>query len=108
MPKPFAAVALLVALALPACTSTNPDRAFTDEQPLASHELHRNRNSPADEAVDAHVRTLLATELTPEAAIQIALLNNRNLQAMYEDLSLAQADLVEAGLLKNPVFDGNI
>ena len=33
------------------------------------------------------------------------LLNNRNLQATFEDLGIAQADLVQAGLLKNPVFD---
>jgi cobalt-zinc-cadmium efflux system outer membrane protein len=100
--------ALFAALALPACTSTNPDPAFNDVQRITKQHLHWNRNSPADAAVDAHVRELLASELSPEAAVQIALLNNRNLQAMYEDLSLAQADLVEAGLLKNPVFDADI
>jgi cobalt-zinc-cadmium efflux system outer membrane protein len=35
-------------------------------------------------------------------------LNNRNLQATFEDLGIAQADLVQAGLLKNPVFDLNV
>ena len=47
---------------------------------------------------------LLEQELTAQAAVQIALLNNRNLQAEYERLGVAQADLVEAGLLENPVF----
>ena len=36
----------------------------------------------------------------------MALLNNRELQALYAELGVAQADLVQAGLLRNPVFDG--
>ena len=40
--------------------------------------------------------------------MQIALLNNRELQAAYEDLGVAQADLVQAGLLKNPVFNAAV
>jgi cobalt-zinc-cadmium efflux system outer membrane protein len=38
----------------------------------------------------------------------VALLNNRELQAMYAELGVAQADLVQAGLLDNPVFDGAV
>jgi cobalt-zinc-cadmium efflux system outer membrane protein len=38
----------------------------------------------------------------------VALLNSRSLQALYADLGVAQADLVQAGLLKNPVFDGAV
>ena len=36
----------------------------------------------------------------------MALLNNPTLRATYEDLGVAQADLVQAGLLRNPVFSG--
>ncbi len=39
---------------------------------------------------------------------EIALLNNKDLQALYEDLSIAQADLVQAGLLQNPTFSGAV
>src|SRR3972149_6718413 len=42
--------------------------------------------------------------LTIDEAVQIALLNNRSLQATYEELGIAQADLVQAGLLRNPTF----
>jgi cobalt-zinc-cadmium efflux system outer membrane protein len=55
-----------------------------------------------------HVRELLQNTLTADAAIQVALLNNRELQATYAALGVAQADLVQAGLLRNPVFDGAI
>jgi len=54
--------------------------------------------------VEQNIDSLLEKEVSIEAAVQIALLNNRNLQATYEELGIAQADLVQAGLLKNPVF----
>ncbi len=47
---------------------------------------------------------LLGRELDIEAAVEVALLRNRHLQALYEDLRIAQADLVQAGLLRNPIF----
>jgi outer membrane protein, heavy metal efflux system len=60
---------------------------------------HRGRQG-GREGVDR----LLANELTPDAAVQVALLNNPALRAKLEELAIAQADLVQAGLLKNPVF----
>lgn len=50
------------------------------------------------------VRALLAQPLTADAAVQIALLNNRGLQASYAELGIAEADLVQAGRLRNPGF----
>lgn len=43
--------------------------------------------------------------LNEDAAVQIALLNNHELQALYARLGIAQADLVQASLLHNPVLD---
>ncbi len=42
--------------------------------------------------------------LTPDEAVAIALWNNPAFEASLADLGLARADLVEAGLLKNPVL----
>lgn len=55
-----------------------------------------------------HVQRLLQEKLTADAAVQVALLNNRNLQAMYSELGIARAELVQAGLFKNPVIDAAI
>lgn len=44
-------------------------------------------------------------ELTVEEAVQIALVNNPTVQATLEEIGIAQADLLEAGLLSNPIFD---
>ncbi|MBI3898931.1 MAG: TolC family protein [Gammaproteobacteria bacterium] len=50
------------------------------------------------------ITALLTQPLTPEAAVQIALLNNPRLQASYAELGIAEADLVQAGRLHNPSF----
>ena len=42
--------------------------------------------------------------LTSEEAVSIALWNSPSFQATLADLGMARADLVEAGLLRNPVF----
>jgi cobalt-zinc-cadmium efflux system outer membrane protein len=64
-----------------------------------------NRQSADDQKAQLALHEMLGKELTADQAAQIALLNNRHLQATFEDLGIAQADLVQAGLLKNPVFD---
>lgn len=51
------------------------------------------------------VRRLLAKPLNLNSAVQIALLNNRGLQATFEELGISAADLREAGMWKNPSFD---
>ena len=54
--------------------------------------VHWNQGNTSDTAVAESVRGLLQKELTAEEAVQVALLNNRSLQATYEDLMIAQAD----------------
>ncbi len=49
-------------------------------------------------------RELLSRPLSADDAVKIALLNNRGLQAGYADLGIAEADLVQAGRLRNPGF----
>ncbi|MCK7513349.1 MAG: hypothetical protein MZV70_61145 [Desulfobacterales bacterium] len=49
----------------------------------------------------------MENELTAAGAIQIALLNNARLQARYEELGISQAELIQAGLLKNPTVFGS-
>ena len=54
------------------------------------------------------MKSVLSRQLTAKNTIQIALLNNKDLQAAYTKLGVAQADLVQAGLLSNPILDGAI
>jgi len=66
--------------------------------------VHWRTGGEEDRSVDEAISGFLAQELTADSAVQIALLNNRPLQAQYERLGIAQADVVQAGLLRNPVF----
>ncbi len=97
---------------LSGCMTTSPARPFADVkrsvQERSGYEVEWNRFAPGGPEISAAVTELLSRELTAETAVQIALLNNRRLQAEYARLGVAQAELVQAGLLKNPVFHGAI
>ncbi|MBI1818114.1 MAG: TolC family protein [Deltaproteobacteria bacterium] len=90
------------------CTAVAKDAGFSEVQKAMAGRLDQrvewNRNTAEDAAVSEAVRQMLQTELGVDETLQIALLNNRNLQATYEDLGIAQADLVQAGLLRNPIL----
>ncbi|MFC2049374.1 TolC family protein [Chlamydiota bacterium] len=51
---------------------------------------------------------LLGQELTVDSAVQIALLNNPEVQVIFDEIGIAHADLIEAGLFRNPIFDGYV
>ena len=67
-----------------------------------------NNGTELDKEATEKAGSLLKRKLTADDAVQIALLNNRDLQAVYSDLGVAQADLVQAGLLSNPIFDAAV
>jgi len=60
------------------------------------------RGAVSEQAIRDEVRRLIGSPLTTATAIKVALINNRRLQATYEQLGIAQADLVQAGMLDNP------
>jgi cobalt-zinc-cadmium efflux system outer membrane protein len=60
------------------------------------------REESAREQTLAQVRNLLKRPLTANIAAQIALLNNRGLQTTFEEIGLAEADLIEARTIPNP------
>lgn len=90
------------------CASIVPKPGFDDISKQVSErigkQVHWKQSGPEDKAIEASVRRMLQSDLSVEEAVQIALLTNPRLQATYEDLGMAQADLVQAGLLRNPVF----
>lgn len=58
--------------------------------------------------VETSVRELLATDLTVDSAVRIALLNNRSLRATFEELGLSQAGLAAATRLPNPSLEASV
>lgn len=110
--KPIGRVLLVVSASVTGCASVQPQASFPEVQQTASERIGKqvrwSNGSDADRAMSAEVDALLSEPLTADAAVQVALLNNRRLQATYENLGVAQADLVQAGLLKNPFLDGDV
>ena len=111
--QPFIRVSLLTAsmiglLATAGCASASPSRGFKPvEETVTAHGGPRviwRSDTPQDHEAAAAVDDLLKQPLTADGAVQVALLNNSTLQATYEEIGIAQADLVQAGLLSNPVF----
>jgi cobalt-zinc-cadmium efflux system outer membrane protein len=101
--------ATVSAVAIAGCATVNLKSDFSDvssnvQQRLGTP-LYWNNGTDLDHEAEATLKAILTQKLTAERAIQVALLNNRELQGVYADLGVAQADLVQAGLLKNPFFD---
>ncbi len=100
--------AVLGVLLLGGCASFSSDGGFTPVQEAARQHLGADAVLPRDDAerdrLDRRVTELLAQPLTAGSAVQIALLNNRGLRAAYQQLGIAEAELVQAGRLPNPGF----
>jgi len=106
--------AILMLACLSACASVKPTKSRREVDALVEA-----RTGIADTVTDAQdaesrkrvrerVDALLAKPLTEARAVQVALLANRELRAVLEELGVAQADLVQAGLLKNPTIAGEL
>src|SRR3977135_860939 len=97
--NPSLVAALLSTFAVSGCTTFSPDGGMTVVANVTGETIKKD----ADWA-RADVQDLLRRSLTVDAAVQIALLNNRGLQASYNELALAEADLVRESLPPNPTF----
>jgi cobalt-zinc-cadmium efflux system outer membrane protein len=107
------AVCLIVVLLLfSGCTSIAINAGFDDVSAMVAERsadrIFWNNRTHLDQQASEKLDSLLKGKLTADEAVQIALLNNRDLQAVYSELGVAQADLVQAGLLSNPIFDASI
>ena len=105
---PACAVGLLATLLLSGCAAFSPDGGMTVVANVATESIGKDvvsiRNLDDAELAKQKVQDLLRKPLTVDAAVQIALLSNRGLQASYNELALAEADLVQNLLPPNPVF----
>ena len=109
--RPLRLLAVLVsAIVLGGCASFSPDGGFAAVEKTAKDRLGKDvqiqwARSDADQnSIATRVGELLSKPLTVDDAVQVALLNNRGLQATFQDLGISEAELVQAGRLPNPGF----
>lgn len=102
------ALALTVSILLSGCATFSPDRGMGVVSDIAGHTIKKDVVAIrfVDEAqhADDAVKRLLRRALNVDTAVQVALLNNRGLQAAYNELALAETDLVQESLPPNPIF----
>lgn len=98
----IAAASLLLA----GCASFSPDGGFGKVSQLTQERTGQGvalqRSQEDAQTAQNRVAELLQAALTADAAVEVALLNNRGLQAKFGDLGIAESELVRAGRLKNP------
>lgn len=106
-----AMIMLGTALLLGGCATSGLDSAFDGVTAEASRrageplDLRWSRDTAAEAGTRQAVETLLHRgPLTADRAAQVAILNNRSLQAEFEEIGIAHAEYIQAGLLNNPEF----
>ena len=99
---------LAAALTLAGCASLSPDGGFSPVAQTAKERLGADitwaRTDAERDAVSARVSELLRQPLSADGAVQVALLNNKGLQAAFYELGISDADRVQATRLANPGF----
>lgn len=99
--------ALLVLLT--GCATTTMDQEFAEVDAAvrsrAGYDVAWAGVTADQEVVTERVQQLLNQELSADAAVQVALLNNRELQATYAEMGIEVADFISASLLPNPMAD---
>src|ERR1700676_3279790 len=99
----------ILAMTLPAASAREKDETFRGVQQSVQERTGKTVRWEEDQAAHQHalqdVRQLLRKPLTVDTAVQIALLNNRSLQATFEEIGLSAADLLEAATIPNPRLD---
>lgn len=97
----FRMLPLAAALLLAGCASFSTDGGRQSVSALVETRTGAALPPSAGGQEEA-VAQLLAQPLTADTAVRIALLNNRGLQASLAELGISEAELVQAGRLRNP------
>jgi outer membrane protein TolC len=104
----FAGACLAVAL-LSGCASFSKDGGMDAVSGITAPALNADvvalRSDDDAAGAGRTVATLLKRPLHADAAVQIALLNNRDLQADYDELGIAEAVRIRASLPPSPRFE---
>ena len=103
-----ALAAAAAAVFLAGCASFSEDGGFGKVSEFTRERTGQSptwqRSAAETDTVNTRVAELLKQPLSAETAVELALLNNRGLQASFSELGIAESELVRAGRLANPTF----
>ncbi len=102
------AVLALLTFSLGGCATFSQDGGFGAVERAVKERSGKDvvwtKTDDQRDSVAKRVAELLAKPLSADDAVQVALLNNRGLQAEFAELGISEASLVQAGRLPNPHF----
>jgi cobalt-zinc-cadmium efflux system outer membrane protein len=96
-------LAAVLPLAVAGCATANPKAARDDVNKTVAARLGQFAGGASGEIVGAGV----PTHLTAPAAVTMALLNNRSLQAEFAEIGISQAEVAQASRLQNIQIAGS-
>ena len=98
----------VTAIGFGGCAKFSPDGGMLAVQnqtgSVLTQDVVKIKNEADAAAAQARVKELLAKSVTADSAVQIALLNNRGLQAAYNELGISEAQMVEVSLPPAPTI----
>jgi cobalt-zinc-cadmium efflux system outer membrane protein len=98
-----------IGILLFSCAKVDPQLQWQKVEAITKERIEGSiiweKSEKDSKTIKTQVDNLLADGLTRQEAVKIALLNNRKLQASFEEIGVAQADLIQAGLFTNPSLD---
>lgn len=99
---------IAAAMSLAGCATFSPDGGMDNVQSTVKLDLSADAMKITSETeaatAEGRFRSLLKKGLTADRAVQVALLNNKGLQATYNELGISEAQFVQATLPPNPSF----
>lgn len=106
--KAHIAILGLASIAVAGCATFSTDGGFGAVERSVKERTGKDlawvRTDAERDSIARRVAELLEKPLSTDDAVQVALLNNRGLQAEFAELGIGEADLVQAGRLPNPRF----
>ena len=99
---------LACVLACSGCASSSIRSDLKRVRSLSHAPVLAEVNGKVKASSDEQASALLDKPLDADAAVRIALLNNRELRAQLRELGIARGRLVQAGLVANPIFEAEL
>lgn len=92
------------ALLVPSCATIDPKADYQKARTLIEERSGTTAvyDPEAEPLIEQQVHDLSADGVTVEEAVTIALLNNQGFQALFQEIGMSRADVVQSGLLSNP------
>ncbi|MBX7157561.1 MAG: TolC family protein [Verrucomicrobiae bacterium] len=95
----------LIGLFMVSCASTDPQAAFDEVSETVAQRTGQRpkwmREDGDEQEIEKAVQAFLKNDLTVQSVTAITLLNNRSLQAQWEEIGISQAELAQASRAPN-------